>query len=133
MSEDEKKPAGQGGQQECSNKESIDRNPGNVNLAERGRATLSRVLMAMPDLVDELDTAFQVRLATGKLTSSDLEALARVQAESDTLQRDLIDSAIARHLKEGHDAMTARRLAAAEFGTMFACAVDFVVRGAGHE
>ena len=46
------------------------------------------------------------------------------------MQAELIEKAIARYEAAGADPRTARRLAVAEFGTLFICAVAFAVKGA---
>jgi len=75
-----------------------------------------------------MDVNFLTRFGTETLTADDMEALGRVRHEADGIERELIDLAVIRHLNEGKDKQTARRLASAEFAAIFACGVDFLTR-----
>lgn len=125
-----KKPARQGGLQNEATDYKIDNNHKNVKSNfERGRETLTRIFSAIPDLMLSMDTGFLTRFGTDTLTDIDRDNLARVQREADELGHELIQLATVRYLAEGKDTATARRLALADFGAIFACGVDFLARG----
>jgi len=129
-----KRPADEGRSVEATTTYRIDKKPENVKSdSERGRETLTRIFLALPDIMPSMDMAFLTRFGTDNLTADDMEALGRVQHEADGIERELIDLAVLRHMNEGKDKQTARRLASAEFAAIFACGVDFLTRqGADH-
>jgi len=129
-----KRPADEGRSVEATTASRLDKKSENVKSdSERGRETLTRIFLALPEIMQSMDVNFLTRFGTETLTADDMEALGRVQHEADGIERELIDLAIMRHLNEGKDKQTARRLASAEFAAIFACGVDFLTRqGADH-
>jgi|GEM_PF-6184622 len=126
---DIKRPADEGGPVEAKTSYKLDKKPENVKSdSERGHETLTRIFLALPDLMKSMDVNFLTRFGTETLTADDMEALGRVRHEADGIERELIDLAVIRHLNEGKDKQTARRLASAEFAAIFACGVDFLTR-----
>ncbi|MEL7555459.1 MAG: hypothetical protein AAGU26_04740 [bacterium] len=100
------------------------------SLTDRASGTLRTLFLALPDLMKQIDADFLTRFGTNTLNDADKEALANVQQAADSMQAELIEKAVARHEAAGIDPRTARRLAVAEFGTLFICALDFAVKGA---
>lgn len=100
-------------------------------LTERAVVTIRTVFLALPELMKQVDEAFLIRFGTGSLTAADRVALAEVQKAADEIQAELVEKAAARHEASGHDEKTARRLAVAEFCTLYCCALDFALKVEG--
>lgn len=132
MTAGNKKPAGAGGRAEIGDDYTVNLYK-NIEYVKRGIDTLTRVYAALPDVMRSADLNFLTRFARRELTEHDKEIIGQVRREADSVEKVCIDDATARHVKGGADLTTARRLAAAEFAALFACAVDFGVRGLRHE
>lgn len=102
-------------------------------LSARSIETLRTLFLALPDLMAHVDRAFLIRYGTDSLTESDLLALSDIQRATDEVHAYLIGRATARYITAGNDEKTARRIAVAEFGKMYVDALDFVLKGVGHD
>lgn len=106
--------------------------PTPVDTLERGIQTLTLIFTALPDVQRSMDVQFMLRFVRRELTQEDAASIIRIRREADELEMVSIRETVDHHRKRGMSDLAARRLAAAEFGSLIAFAVDSLVREASH-